>query len=82
MRAGEMVICLSEFGWTPGCVTVGKTYKVISQSEYLSLDPDPDIMIIGNDGLPYKTSLWDGLRKKFMLLSEYREIEINKILNE
>lgn len=73
-KQGDILICLSDFGWTPGCVTVGKTYKVGRSTLNIPLS------IIGNNGFEYSTK-GDGFELYSNYLSKQRENKINSVLN-
>jgi hypothetical protein len=72
-KKGDRIICLSDHGWSPGCVTVGKIYIV----EHLY---DDYMNIIGDNGALFKTD--DRCFQNYSeYLSEKRESKIDKILN-
>lgn len=77
LRVGDILICLDEYGWTPGCVTKGKTYEIV-RMEHVSYGKETtyNFIIRGNHGLEYRTGATG-----FMLFSEYKKICREKILN-
>lgn len=65
-KVGDMLICISDGGWSPGCVTIGRTYKIIDHySKNL-------IVIEGNGGVGYRTD-----RRSFILYQKWLEDKRN-----
>lgn len=72
-KKGDRIICLSDYGWSPGCVTVGKIYVVEhSYEDYMN--------IVGDNGALFKTDdrCFQNYRE---YLAEKRENKINEIFN-
>ena len=73
-KEGDTLLCINEYGWTPGCITIGKTYKIrhIQKNNY---DDKYTLIIEGNGAKNYRTAGYN-----FKLLSEVRNEKIDDIL--
>lgn len=68
------ILCISDHGWSPGCVTVGK-YYIIESISFQQNQNKMNIFIHGDNGALYKTTM-DG----FKLASEIRDEKLDLIL--
>jgi hypothetical protein len=72
-KEGDRVLCISDHGWTPGCITVGKVYEVCSV-KYNEILKEERVTIMANYNVPFVTGM-----SGFKLLSEVRNDKLKQL---